>query len=274
MAYAAAVNAEIKDLFAAGADIVQIDEPYLQARPDAGPRLRAGRARPPRSTASPAPPPCTSASATPRSSTSGRRATRSCPSWPAARSTRSRSRPRSPVSTSACWPTWPTRRSSSACIDLSDAGGRDGARSVAARVRRAFAVPAARAAGDRPGLRDEVPAARRPRRARCAPWPTQRRCCALRSVGGGADAARHRGQRHRPRRGSAGRTAHDPRLAEIMTALVRHLHEFAREVRLTEAEWMAAIQWLNAHRADQRREARRSSSSPPTCWACPCWSCR
>lgn len=35
MAYAAAVNAEIRDLFAAGADIVQIDEPYLQARPDA-----------------------------------------------------------------------------------------------------------------------------------------------------------------------------------------------------------------------------------------------
>jgi 5-methyltetrahydropteroyltriglutamate--homocysteine methyltransferase len=35
MAYAAAVNAEIKDLHAAGADVVQIDEPYLQARPDA-----------------------------------------------------------------------------------------------------------------------------------------------------------------------------------------------------------------------------------------------
>jgi 5-methyltetrahydropteroyltriglutamate--homocysteine methyltransferase len=32
--YAAAVNEEIKDLFAAGADIVQIDEPYMQARPD------------------------------------------------------------------------------------------------------------------------------------------------------------------------------------------------------------------------------------------------
>ncbi|MCF8477289.1 MAG: 5-methyltetrahydropteroyltriglutamate--homocysteine methyltransferase [Pseudolabrys sp.] len=32
--YAAAVNAEIKDLFAAGADIVQVDEPYMQARPD------------------------------------------------------------------------------------------------------------------------------------------------------------------------------------------------------------------------------------------------
>ena len=35
MAYAAAVNEEIKDLFAAGADFVQIDEPYMQARPDA-----------------------------------------------------------------------------------------------------------------------------------------------------------------------------------------------------------------------------------------------
>jgi 5-methyltetrahydropteroyltriglutamate--homocysteine methyltransferase len=35
MGYAAAVNAEVRDLFAAGADVVQIDEPYLQARPDA-----------------------------------------------------------------------------------------------------------------------------------------------------------------------------------------------------------------------------------------------
>jgi len=32
--YAEAVNEEIKDLFAAGADIVQVDEPYMQARPD------------------------------------------------------------------------------------------------------------------------------------------------------------------------------------------------------------------------------------------------
>src|SRR4029079_5809953 len=32
MDYAAAVNEEIKDLFAAGADIVQVDEPYMQAR--------------------------------------------------------------------------------------------------------------------------------------------------------------------------------------------------------------------------------------------------
>src|SRR6266850_1722944 len=34
MDYADAVNAEIKDLFAAGADVVQIDEPYMQARPE------------------------------------------------------------------------------------------------------------------------------------------------------------------------------------------------------------------------------------------------
>jgi 5-methyltetrahydropteroyltriglutamate--homocysteine methyltransferase len=32
--YAAAVNEEIKDLFAAGADVVQIDEPYMQAQPE------------------------------------------------------------------------------------------------------------------------------------------------------------------------------------------------------------------------------------------------
>jgi 5-methyltetrahydropteroyltriglutamate--homocysteine methyltransferase len=32
--YAQAVNEEIKDLFAAGADVVQIDEPYMQARPE------------------------------------------------------------------------------------------------------------------------------------------------------------------------------------------------------------------------------------------------
>ena len=34
LAYADACNAEIRDLFAAGADIVQLDEPYMQARPE------------------------------------------------------------------------------------------------------------------------------------------------------------------------------------------------------------------------------------------------
>jgi 5-methyltetrahydropteroyltriglutamate--homocysteine methyltransferase len=32
--YAAAVNAEVRDLFAVGVDVVQIDEPWMQARPD------------------------------------------------------------------------------------------------------------------------------------------------------------------------------------------------------------------------------------------------
>jgi 5-methyltetrahydropteroyltriglutamate--homocysteine methyltransferase len=38
LAYAAAINAEIRDLEAAGADVIQIDEPYLQARPEAARR--------------------------------------------------------------------------------------------------------------------------------------------------------------------------------------------------------------------------------------------
>ena len=36
---AAAVNGEIKDLFVAGADIVQVDEPYMQARPEKAKRF-------------------------------------------------------------------------------------------------------------------------------------------------------------------------------------------------------------------------------------------
>ena len=35
MAFAKVVNAEIKDLFSAGADVVQLDEPWMQAKPDA-----------------------------------------------------------------------------------------------------------------------------------------------------------------------------------------------------------------------------------------------
>ena len=46
MDYAEAVNAEIKDLFAAGADVVQIDEPYMQARPEARRGIRPRGAEP------------------------------------------------------------------------------------------------------------------------------------------------------------------------------------------------------------------------------------
>ncbi|WP_086853728.1 dioxygenase [Amycolatopsis kentuckyensis] len=51
-------------------------------------------------------------------------------------------------------------------------------------------------------------------------------------------------------------SAHDPRTAEVMAALVRHLHAFAREVRLSEPEWMAAMRWLTetGRISDEKRE--------------------
>lgn len=36
----------------------------------------------------------------------------------------------------------------------------------------------------------------------------------------------------------------DPRFKRVMASLIRHLHDFAREVDLTEEEWMTAIQFL------------------------------
>ena len=36
----------------------------------------------------------------------------------------------------------------------------------------------------------------------------------------------------------------DPRFARIMTSLVSHLHDFVRDVSLTESEWFTAIQFL------------------------------
>ena len=100
--YAGAVHDEIVDLFAAGADIVQIDEPYMQARPekarefgvaalnraldgvvgdDRGAHLLRVCRDHPRAPV---------------------RRTRSCRSWPAAPSTRSRSRRRNRASTRRC----------------------------------------------------------------------------------------------------------------------------------------------------------------------------
>jgi hydroxyquinol 1,2-dioxygenase len=48
----------------------------------------------------------------------------------------------------------------------------------------------------------------------------------------------------------------DPRLKQIMTSLVQHLHAFARDVRLTEEEWNAGIAFLTAvgHITDDRRQ--------------------
>lgn len=36
----------------------------------------------------------------------------------------------------------------------------------------------------------------------------------------------------------------DPRFKRVMTSLITHLHDFVREVSLTEAEWMTAIEFL------------------------------
>jgi hydroxyquinol 1,2-dioxygenase len=38
----------------------------------------------------------------------------------------------------------------------------------------------------------------------------------------------------------------DPRFKQVMTSLITHLHDFVREVRLTEAEWLTAIEFLTA----------------------------
>jgi hydroxyquinol 1,2-dioxygenase len=48
----------------------------------------------------------------------------------------------------------------------------------------------------------------------------------------------------------------DPRLKEIMTSLVRHLHEFVRDVELTEDEWFAGIGFLTdtGHMSDDKRQ--------------------
>lgn len=48
----------------------------------------------------------------------------------------------------------------------------------------------------------------------------------------------------------------DPRLKEIMISLVKHLHDFAREVSLTEEEWFKGIEFLTAsgHITDDKRQ--------------------
>lgn len=48
----------------------------------------------------------------------------------------------------------------------------------------------------------------------------------------------------------------DPRLRQIMTSLVTHLHDFVREVRPTGEEWLAGIQFLTAvgQKCDDKRQ--------------------
>jgi len=48
----------------------------------------------------------------------------------------------------------------------------------------------------------------------------------------------------------------NPRLKEVLGSLVRHLHDFAREVQLTEAEWLLGIRFLTeaGHITDNKRQ--------------------
>jgi hydroxyquinol 1,2-dioxygenase len=48
----------------------------------------------------------------------------------------------------------------------------------------------------------------------------------------------------------------NPRLKQVMESLVRHLHDFAREVALTEKEWLLAIEFLTeaGHITDDKRQ--------------------
>src|SRR6266511_4713643 len=58
--------------------------------------------------------------------------------------------------------------------------------------------------------------------------------------------------------------AKDPRFREIMSALVRHLHDFAREVKLTEEEFQAAVGYvvaLGKHTNETHNEAVLMSGS-------------
>ena len=50
--------------------------------------------------------------------------------------------------------------------------------------------------------------------------------------------------------------AQTPRIAEVLQALVKHLHAFATEVQLTEGEWTYAIDFLTrtGHITDDKRQ--------------------
>ncbi|KAK2595289.1 hypothetical protein QQS21_007004 [Conoideocrella luteorostrata] len=47
-----------------------------------------------------------------------------------------------------------------------------------------------------------------------------------------------------------------PRLREVMTSLIKHVHDFAREVQLTTDEWMAGVQLIN--QAGQMSDDKRN----------------
>ena len=156
--YAAAVNAEIKDLFAAGADVVQIDEPYMQARPEKA--RKYGLAALNRAldgvTAQRR---CTSASAMPRSSMCGRRAIRSCRNWKIRRCKQVSIETAQSSLDCAVLAKLPGKTIILGVLDLSDMTV-ETPETVAARIRRALPYVPAGAHRRRARLRAQVSAAR------------------------------------------------------------------------------------------------------------------
>ena len=177
MDYAAAVNEEIRDLFAAGADVVQIDEPYMQARPekarqyglkalnralegitghDRGAHLLRLRRDHPR--------------AAERLLLPARAARRAAAS-------RCRSRPRSRISTARCWRRSTASRSWSAASTC-PIPTVETPEMVVERDRARAALRRGRERDPRARLRHEIPAARAWRSASCRRWSRRRRSCA------------------------------------------------------------------------------------------------
>ena len=177
MDYAAAVNEEIKDLFAAGADVVQIDEPYMQARPekarqyglagaqprarrrhrhDRGAHLLRLRGDHPRA---------------------AERLLVPARAGAAAAAARSRSRRRSRTSTARCSQALAGKQIMVGCIDLADLTV-ESPETIVARIERALPYVQGRERDPRARLRHEVPAARVARSASCARWSRRRRSCA------------------------------------------------------------------------------------------------
>lgn len=48
----------------------------------------------------------------------------------------------------------------------------------------------------------------------------------------------------------------DPRLREVMSSLIKHIHDWARDVQLTTDEWMMGVQMIN--KAGQMSDAKRN----------------
>ena len=252
MDYAKAVNAEIKDLFAAGADVVQIDEPYLQARPDAARAygLAAVNAALHGVEGTTAVHLCFGYAAIIHERPSGYSFLPELAGCPADQISIETAQSGLDLGVLA---DLSDKTIILGVLDLSTPEV-ETAEVVAARVRRAYPYRPAERLVIAPDCGMKY-------------LPRESAEGKMRAMVGAAALLRAELSRRSEMQlvteenitdlaAARWGTARDPRLAEIMQALVRHLHDFAREVRLTEPEWMAAIQWLTrtGQISDEKRE--------------------